>query len=123
MGPFAVEVPGVASFIGFVGLARTAFEAPFTPCVEVMWRFAREHWGRGYAAEAARVALRERFETYGLDAVSFTVLANARSWRVMERIGMTRSPGEDFDHPLIPVGSSRRWHILYRIRREDWEER
>jgi RimJ/RimL family protein N-acetyltransferase len=124
IGPFAVEVPGVAPFVGFVGLARTSFEASFTPCVEVLWRLAREHWGRGYAAEAARASLREGFELHGLDAiVSFTVLANARSWRVMERIGMTRSHGEDFDHPLIPVGSPMRRHILYRIRREEWDGR
>jgi RimJ/RimL family protein N-acetyltransferase len=124
IGPFAVEVPGVAPFVGFVGLARTSFEAPFTPCVEVMWRLARAHWGHGYAAEAARASLREGFELHGLDSiVSFTVLANARSWRVMERIGMTRSHGEDFDHPLIPVASPLRRHILYRIRRDEWAGR
>jgi RimJ/RimL family protein N-acetyltransferase len=89
-----------------------------------LWRLARQHWGKGYAAEAARAALREGFELHGLDGiVSFTVLANARSWRVMDRIGMTRSPGEDFDHPLIPLGSSLRRHILYRIRREEWDAR
>jgi RimJ/RimL family protein N-acetyltransferase len=122
IGPWAVEVPGVAPFVGFVGLARTSFEAPFTPCVEVMWRLAREHWGQGYAAEAARASLREGFELHGLDAiVSFTVPANVRSWQVMERIGMTRSHGEDFDHPLVPIGSPLRRHILYRIRREEWD--
>jgi RimJ/RimL family protein N-acetyltransferase len=124
VGPWAVEVPGVAPFIGFVGLARTSFEAPFTPCVEVMWRLAREYWGQGYAAEAARATLREGFELHGLDSVvSFTVPANARSWRVMERIGMTRSPAEDFDHPLIPVTSPLRRHLLYRVRLEEWAGR
>jgi RimJ/RimL family protein N-acetyltransferase len=121
LGPWAVEVPGVAAFIGFVGLARPSFEAPFTPCVEVLWRLARPHWGNGYTTEAARACLREGFEVHELDAIlSFTVMANARSWRVMERIGMKRSPTEDFDHPMVPVGSPLKRHILYRMRRADW---
>jgi RimJ/RimL family protein N-acetyltransferase len=124
IGPWAVEVPGVAPFVGFVGLARTSFEAPFTPCVEIMWRIARGHWGQGYATEAARASLRDGFDLHGLDAiVSFTVPANTRSRRVMERIGMMRSHEEDFDHPLVPVGSPLRAHILYRIRREEWDGR
>lgn len=122
MGPWAIEVPGVAAFVGFVGLMHTSFEAPFTPCVEVLWRLAREHWGKGYATEGARASLREGFEVHELDAiVSFTVLANARSRRVMARIGMTRSPAEDFEHPTVPVGSPLRPHILYRITRDAWK--
>src|ERR1700730_13114001 len=57
-GLWAIEVPGVAAFIGFAGLAWARFSAPFTPCVEVGWRLAFEHWGHGYATEAARLALR-----------------------------------------------------------------
>jgi RimJ/RimL family protein N-acetyltransferase len=122
LGPWAVEVPGVAPFVGFVGLQRPAFEAPCQPCVEVLWRLAREHWGMGYATEAARASLREGFEVHALDAiVAFTVPANARSWRVMERIGMKRFPAEDFEHPLVEVGSPLRKHMLYRIRRSDWQ--
>jgi hypothetical protein len=64
-------------------------------------------------------ALREGFEKHGLDAiVSFTVPENVRSSRVIHRIGMTRSHGEDFDHPLVPIASPLRRHVLYRIRRE-----
>ncbi len=51
-GLWAGEVPGVAPFIGYVGLSVPAFEAHFTPAVEVGWRLARAHWGRGYAREA-----------------------------------------------------------------------
>jgi RimJ/RimL family protein N-acetyltransferase len=120
-GLWAVEVPGVADFIGFVGLSVPAFEAPLTPCVEVGWRLAHEHWGQGYATEAAGAALAFGFRHLGLEEiVSFTVPANRRSRGVMERIGMTRTPADDFDHPALPEGHPLRRHVLYRaIRRQD----
>jgi RimJ/RimL family protein N-acetyltransferase len=117
-GLWAVEVPGVAEFIGFVGLSVPAFDARFTPCVEVGWRLAREFWGRGYATEAARAALDFGFHDLGLvEVVSFTVPANLRSRAVMERIGMSRSESDDFDHPSLPAGHPLRRHVLYRISR------
>jgi RimJ/RimL family protein N-acetyltransferase len=113
---WAIEVPGVAPFIGFTGLTVPRFDAPFMPCVEIGWRLARNAWGHGYATEAARAALQFGFGELGLKSiVSFTVPRNERSWRVMERIGMTRSLTEDFEHPLLPVGHPLSWHVLYRI--------
>jgi RimJ/RimL family protein N-acetyltransferase len=117
-GLWAVEVPGVADFIGFVGMTVPGFEAHFTPCVEIGWRLDREFWGRGYATEAARVVLDFGFHSLGLgEIVSFTVPANLRSRAVMERIGMTRSAADDFDNPNVPDGHPLRRHVLYRIRR------
>jgi ribosomal-protein-alanine N-acetyltransferase len=117
-GLWAVEVIGGAPFIGFVGLAVPAFEAHFTPCVEIGWRLAAEHWGRGYATEAARAAVDFAFGTVGLEQiVSFTVPANTRSRRVMKRLGMSHSPADDFDHPKLPEGHPLRRHVLYRLRR------
>jgi RimJ/RimL family protein N-acetyltransferase len=108
--------PSRSEFIGFVGLAVVSrFEAHFTPCVEIGWRLAREHWGRGYATEAARAALEFGFRDLALkEIVSFTVPANLRSRAVMERIGMTRSPDDDYEHPLLPEGHPLRRHVLYR---------
>lgn len=115
-GFWALEVPGVTDFAGFVGLARPGFRAHFTPCVEIGWRLAREHWGRGYAAEAAWAAARFGFERLGLaEIVSFTAQGNHRSRRVMERIGMTRSPDDDFDHPSLAVEHRLARHVLYRL--------
>ena len=118
LGLWAAEVPGVAPFIGFVGLAVPRFEAAFTPCVEVGWRTARAHWGHGYVTEAARAALRHGFTAHGLEEiVSMTIPANTRSRAVMERLGMKRSPEDDFDHPMIAEGHPMRRHVLYRLRR------
>jgi RimJ/RimL family protein N-acetyltransferase len=119
-GLWAVEVPGVADFIGFVGLTVPGFEAHFTPCVEIGWRLAFEHWCRGYATEAARAALAFGFDPDRLaldEVVSSTTTANRRSRAVMERLGMARSPADDFDHPALPEGHPLRRHVLYRIRR------
>jgi RimJ/RimL family protein N-acetyltransferase len=118
-GRWAIEVQGGAEFIGFAGLNVVPYETPFTPCVEIGWRLAFDYWGRGYATEAARAALADGFTRLGLsEIVSFTVPANSRSWRVMEKIGMKRADGEDFDHPLLPAGHWLRRHVLYRGRRE-----
>jgi RimJ/RimL family protein N-acetyltransferase len=117
-GLWAVEVPDVAPFIGFIGLSVPRFSAPFTPCVEIGWRLAAEHWGRGYATEGARAALEFGFGPLGLSEVlSFTVPTNSRSRRVMERIGMIHSPADEFDHPLLPLGDPLRRHVLYRIKK------
>ena len=115
-GQWVAEAPGETSFVGVVGLAVVGYEAHFTPAVEVAWRLARAYWGGGYATEAARAALDYGFSELGLDEiVALTVPANWRSRRVIERLGMTRSPEDDFDHPRVPAGPLRR-HVLYRLR-------
>ena len=116
-GLWVVEIEGVVPFAGFVGLSIPRFEAPFTPCVEIGWRLAHAYWNQGYASEGARAALRFGFETLRLaEIVAFTVPSNLRSRRVMEKIGMTRDPADDFDHPAIPAGHPLRRHVLYRIK-------
>ena len=116
-GLWAVEVPGNAEFAGFVGLSQPRFSAHFTPCVEVGWRLAARHWGRGYATEGARAALAFGFEQLGLrEIVSFTTAANRASRAVMERLGMTRDPRDDFAHPSVPERDPLRPHVLYRLR-------
>lgn len=120
-GLWAVELREAGSFIGFVGLNPANFDAPFTPAVEIGWRLARERWGHGYATEGARAALEFGFETLALDEiVSFTTRGNARSRRVMERLGMHRDPADDFDNPTVPEGTPIRPHVLYRLERTSW---
>ncbi len=117
-GLWALEVRATGEFIGFTGLALQTFPAPFNPSVEVGWRLKQSAWGHGYASEAARVALGVGFHEFGLDEiVSMTAVTNVRSQRVMERIGMTRDPADDFLHPNVPDGHRVQPHVLYRIAR------
>lgn len=121
-GLFAVEVPGVADFIGFTGLAKPSFEAPFMPAVEVGWRIAAEFWGSGYATEGARAALRFGFQDCDLDEIiSFTVPANRRSRAVMERLGLPHCEADDFDHPNLAANDPLRRHVLHRLSRDRYE--
>ena len=115
-GLWAVEVIDNASFAGFIGLGQPRFEAHFTPCVEIAWRLAADHWGRGFATEGARAAINFGFEHLGLkEILSSTVPGNARSRRVMEKLGMTHNEQDDFDHPLLPPGHRLSRHVLYRL--------
>jgi RimJ/RimL family protein N-acetyltransferase len=121
-GLWAVEAPGSAPFVGFVGLNPATFDAPFTPAVEIGWRLAREHWGKGYATEGALAALAFGFDTLSLDEiVSFTTTANTRSRQVMERLDMQHDAADDFENPNVPVGDPSRPHVLYRLARNAWQ--
>lgn len=117
-GVWVIEIPNVTPFAGFVGLNVPSFEAHFTPCVEIAWRLEEQYWGCGYATEGARAAATFGFTDLHLRAiVSFTVPENTRSRRVMEKISMTHSDSDDFDHPELPEGHRLRRHVLYRLSR------
>jgi ribosomal-protein-alanine N-acetyltransferase len=114
-GLWAVEVKATGQFAGFVGLWPPNWAPSLT---EVGWRLGREHWGHGYATEGARAAVEDGFDRLGLDEiVSFTTVGNIRSQRVMQKLGMTRDPADDFDHPNVPEDHPIRPHVLYRLRR------
>lgn len=120
-GLWAAELRQGHIFLGFVGLSIPPFQAHFMPAVEVGWRLCSDAWNRGLATEGAREAVRYAFEDLGRTGlVSFTVPANKRSRRVMEKLGMTHDEHDDFDHPLLPAGHLLRRHVLYRLDREAW---
>lgn len=119
-GLWALERIGDGRFLGFTGLAPVNPAVPYVGEIEVGWRLARAAWGRGYATEAAREALRVGFQAGLEQIVSLTADVNVPSRRVMERLGMHRNPADDFDHPVLPVGSPLRRHVFYRLRREEW---
>lgn len=119
----AVTLRDSGEVIGFAGLARVNFETEFNPAIEIGWRLMPEHWGKGYASEAARSLLSHGFSDLGLDRiVAFAVPANTASTAVMQRIGMRPEPKFDFDMPGFPdeLAHMRR-HVFYEITRHEWE--
>ena len=120
-GLYAAELRQDHTFIGFIGLNIPTFDAPFTPCVEIGWRLAAEYWGQGLATEGARAITEHGFQQLGLrEVVAFTVPANLRSRRVMEKLGMKHDSADDFDHPQLPSDHPLRRHVLYRLSHSDW---
>lgn len=117
-GLWAVELRASGVLIGAVGLIDVNIDLPLAPAVEIGWRIARGFWGRGLALEAATAARTHGFDTLGLAAlVSYTAARNRRSRRLMERLGMSREPAEDFLHPLLDPGDPLAPHVLYRLER------
>ena len=122
-GLWAVNTTWVPRLVGFCCLAVPTLRTDFTPAVEIGWRFARDEWGNGYAIEAAKAALDFGFDEAGLEEIlSWTVPANERSQGVMIRLGMTRAPELDFDHPRLLDDDRLRRHVVYRITLEEWAE-
>lgn len=108
-------------FIGFIGLQNVPFNAHFTPAVEIGWRLAHKHWGKGFATEGAKAALKFGFESIELNKiVSFTTVNNLRSRHVMAKIGMHHDQKDDFDHPNISSENPMKKHVLYQLHREEW---
>ncbi len=117
-GLWAVEIPQVMPFAGFVGLNVPHYDAPFMPAVEIGWRLHPAVWGQGFATEGARESLAVAFGPLQMkEIVAITVPMNARSRRVMDKLGMTYDPTADFDHPLLPDGHRFKRHVLYRVKR------
>ncbi len=106
--------------VGLVGLARADFDAGLVPGVEIAWQLAYEHWGQGFATEAARCVIEDAFETHHLaEVIAITSGSNRRSRRVMERLGMQHAPEERFEHPHLAAGDPLRSHVVYRLRKPE----
>ncbi|KXF81925.1 GNAT family N-acetyltransferase [Enterovibrio coralii] len=121
-GLWAIEVAGQHKFIGFVGLHEAPSAMPFSPCIEIGWRLSKEHWGKGYATEAAKDVLRFAFEELSLShVVSFTTVENTRSRAVMHRIGL-RDTDQNFAHPNIEPSHPQSEHVLYKITQSEWRQ-
>lgn len=114
-GLYAVEEKDTNRFIGFIGFHRAAFEADFTPCVEIGWRLNKEAWGKGYASEGARACLLYGLDSLGFDEVfSFTADINEPSKKVMKKLSL--SFVKTFDHPNVGSSSPLCKHVLYHIK-------
>ena len=118
-GLWAAELRDTGDFVGYIGLNVPNFRLPTAPHplvnVEIGWRLAHDHWGKGLATEGASAVLHYAFTHLKLaEVISFTVPGNLRSRRVMEKIGMTHNPADDFDHPRLPTNHRLSRHVLYR---------
>ena len=95
------------ALLGFCGLTVPSLLTDRLPAAEIGWRLAREAWGQGVATEAARSALAFGFEERGLaEIVAVVAPENARSLRVIDKLGMT--PRADRFHG----GAGRRVHVF-----------
>lgn len=110
---WAMEAKADHRLIGICGMLPP--HDPFVE-IEIGWRLERAAWGQGLAREAAEACFDWAWRELDADSViAVTVPANRRSWGLMERLGMTRNPDEDFDHPDLPRGDPLRRHVLYRM--------
>lgn len=114
-GWFVMERKNEPGFAGVLVVDDVRYDVPYQPRREIGWRLPVACWGHGYASEGAAALLEYAFGTLGWPhIVAMTALVNVRSQRVMQRIGMTRDPTEDFQHPRLAAGHRLAHHILYR---------
>lgn len=114
IGFWAIERRADGAFLGFGGLNVVHHDIPVKGEWETGWRLARHAWGHGYATEVGNAALAVGFGRLRLKRiVAYTAATNAPSEAVMQRIGMARAAHLDFEHPVVPVGSPVRPHIVY----------
>lgn len=119
-GFWVLELKQTKEFIGFLGLHEPQVDLPFLPCVEIGWRLSKEHWGKGYATEAAREVIKLAFETIKLDEiVSFTTITNTRSRALMQRLGF-KNTNQNFQHPSVASTHPLSEHVLYKLCRLEW---
>jgi RimJ/RimL family protein N-acetyltransferase len=126
LGFMALEIAETGECAGFAGLAKMTPASAFPEnTVEIGWRLARRHWGKGLATKGARLALAHGFEAQRLDEiVSFAVQDNYRSLAVMKRLGMRPDPARDFDHPSVPDDFPHlKRHRVFSISGPDWMTR
>lgn len=125
-GFWAASLIDTGEFIGCIGLEEVYFNAHFnasSKAIGIGWRLANNYWGKGYATEGAKAALKYGFKTLNFkEIVSYTTLQNGRSKKVMEKIGMHHDPKDNFEHPKLPQGHPLSWHALYRIQANEWQE-
>jgi RimJ/RimL family protein N-acetyltransferase len=117
-GFLPVERKSDGVLLGDVGLIPVGMPIRGNPPVEIGWFLDKQHWGRGYAPEAAQAWLDHAFTELNFEeVVAWTTVTNLPSQRVMQKLGMRTSPEDNFIHPKSPPGHPLGPHVLYRISR------
>ena len=89
---------------------------------QIGWTLRQDAWGQGYAMEAANGVLALAFGTWDMPAVhGQTSLSNQPSWRLMERLRMTRRADLDYIDFRYPPEDNPT--MVYRLDRADWSAR
>jgi RimJ/RimL family protein N-acetyltransferase len=115
IGLLAVERREDGALLGMCGLHHLHW---YPDDIELGFRLAREHWGQGYATEAAAAWLAHGFTALGLPRViSVTDVPNARSIAVMRRLGMLRDHEADLDD-----GDDRFRAVVHAITADQWRD-
>ncbi len=111
-GMLPVERRSDGAFLGICGINYT----PWYPDEEIGWRFAREHWGHGYATESAAAWMEWAFAELGIPRlISVTDLPNEASIAVMRRLGMTFDHEADLDDQGVSFRA-----VIHSISADDW---
>lgn len=104
-GPWTAVERDTGAVVGRIGLGHTLIDGH--PEIEAMWFVDADRWGRGYATELGREAVRAAFADLELESVvAFTTHPNAASQAVMRHLGMT------YERDIVHVGLP---HVLYRL--------
>jgi len=110
---WAMERKADRRTVGFCGVSRGPVP-PIEGELEIGWRLAADCWGRSLAREAAEATLGWIAANRPDEPVcAITSVGNLRSRGLMERLGMRRDEGMDFDHPSVPDGSPLKRHVTY----------
>lgn len=118
---YATVRKDTGEFIGFIGLLIADFDAHFTPATEIGWRLSSKHWGQGFATEGAKAVLDYAFRELKIpEIVSFTAEGNAKSVKVMQKIGLRHNENDDFDHQKLDDTNPLKRHVLYRLNRQEY---
>jgi RimJ/RimL family protein N-acetyltransferase len=88
--------------------------------LQIGWGLRPDRQGQGYALEAARAALKMAFGQFNAVVVfGQTSQTNVPSWRLMEKLGMTRMAQLDYEDPDYPLEHNPT--MVYRLLREEWQ--
>ncbi len=100
-------------FVGYGGIKHAVVEG--RDVIELSYAITSDHWGKGFATEISRAALKQAFDTMHLDRIgAFTLPHNQASRAVMEHCRFTYI--RDIVHANLP-------HVLYILDARDFSQK
>lgn len=110
-GLWAVSLPGIKPFIGFIGVEYLLLPFETTPVINLNCRLARDFWGMGYATEGAHEVIEQvRKEQHVDQLVGVCAKDNRRACRLFQRLGFILKPEWQFVHPLTDAS-----YVVYEL--------